>query len=264
MSWYDELFKRVRREYDSGPFRIEDVILKFKEKHGYSSSQIYKGFTLLVKEEKLFRIYKGVYDYEERKQNKEISITKSIFIKNIESLLTKKGINYMLTGPSLLTKFFHHLPRNNFHLIYLLKGSGEYALSLLIDEKYSVLLNPKKRDLRNYLTHNYVDDILILREYSSLDGNINGTAEIERIMIDTYFESTRENIPITPREIGRIFRNIFRNYAVKINKLLKYSWKRGINEEIKIILNEYYNKELMDQNISYKKNLHEVILGMRE
>lgn len=266
MGWVEEFYEELVNETNSNPFRAKEIIHQLGGKNGYSPSQVYKALELLEKEGKIARIYQGVYDFNvnDEPKTRDAYAKKTDYIKKVEDILNEKGIEYMLTGPSLLIKYFHHLPRRNIHLIYLIKGSGEYVLTTLLDENIDAILNPDKNTLRNYLTHYYENDVVILREFNNLDGNQNGTAIIERAVIDTYFESTRGRIPLSPRETGRIIKNLLEENTLNYNLLLKYSWKRGINTEIKKIIKEHRPSfPLKSYNINNKFS-YEVIQGMRE
>lgn len=266
MGWVEEFYEKLVNETKSNPFRAMEIIHQLGGNDGYSPSQVYKALEILEKEGKIARIYQGVYDFNvsDEPRTRDAYNKKTDYIKKVEDILNKKGIEYMLTGPSLLIKYFHHLPRRNTHLIYLIKGSGEYVLNTLLDENIDTILNPNKEALRTYLTHYYENDVIILREFNNLDGNQKGTAIIERAVIDTYFESTRGRIPLSPRETGRIIKNLLDKNMLNYNLLLKYSWKRGINSEITKIIKEHrpsfpINTYTIDNKFSY-----EVIQGMRE
>jgi hypothetical protein len=104
--------------------------------------------------------------------------------------LREKGVDFMATGPSVLAKYHHYFARRLLHLIYVVKGSGELAVGALRGKRYVALLNPQVRDIELALDSFPDADLFIVREFSDLDGNVDGKALLERALVDSYFETT--------------------------------------------------------------------------
>ena len=99
------------------------------------------------------------------------------------------------------------------------------------------LLNPTRNDITLAL-ENFPDrDIFVVREFSELLGNIEGTASLERALVDLYFETTRNRIPFPEEEAARIFLKVSRNEPISHSRLLMFANRRGIGREIDVLLN---------------------------
>ena len=125
-------------------------------------------------------------------------------------------------------------------LIYVIKGSGEFAVFALREAGMRALLNPTKNELAMALENFNERDIFIIREFSELLGNINGLASLERALVDLYFETTRDKIPFPKEEVGRIFLNVLRKEPISYSRLIGFANRRGIGKEIRAIL-EFVN-----------------------
>jgi hypothetical protein len=179
------------------------------------------------------------------------------------SFLDEKGIEYMVTGPSTLTIYHHYLPRRHLHLVYVIQGAGEYALKTLRTEKLTALLDPTRDQLQAALNLTETTDIFIIREFAELKGNLNGKATIERAIIDTYFETTRNKIPFPESETGRIIANIYREKRLNITHLLNIASRRGIRDEIARIVKELIPSFPIEQEPPLER-LENILHGLRE
>jgi hypothetical protein len=94
------------------------------------------------------------------------------------------------------------------------------------------LLNPTRNDVTLAL-ENFPDrDIFVVREFSELLGNIDGTASLERALVDLYFETTRNRIPFPEEGAARIFLEVSRNEPISHSRFVdvcqqKRNWKRN-------------------------------------
>lgn len=218
-----------------------------EKKKEYSTNAVYQVLHELVKRGILVRVSRGIYRFS----NKHVVIydavnlsskvtvgVKSRVLKEAEEILRRKGIEFMATGPSILTFFHHLLPRRLIHLIYVVKGAGEFAAKSLDEAKLRAILNPSRKEVEMALNLFKDRDIFVIREFSTLDGNIGGRACLERALVDTYFETTRRRIPYSELEVGRTIRNAFRNEMVNITRLLRLAGRRGVKSEFKAIVKE--------------------------
>ena len=179
-----------------------------------------------------------------------------------ENLLKEKGIEYMITGPSALTRFHQHLSRKLIHLIYVIKGAGEYAASTLSEHKLPTFLNPSGKQVDFLITNLEERDFFVIREYSRLEGSIKGRATIERAIVDTYFEATRYRIPFSELEVGRVIANAFNSQKLSISQLLYFADRHGIKSEFQSIIRELEPDIPLSSGVN-SKIVEKVIAGIR-
>jgi hypothetical protein len=247
MSWLVAASKILKTQFQNKAFSVEDALSVLEEKRRYTHNVVYQILHELVKRGVLIRVSRGVYKFP----SKEVALHETINLSDevaveikaktlnkAEKILRHKGIEFMLTGPSTLTRFHHLLPRRLMHLIYVIKGAGEFAIKSLDEAQLRAILNPSRREIEMALDLLKDKDLFIIREFSRLDGNVDGRACLERALVDTYFETTRDKIPYSELEVGRIIKNTFRNENVNITRLLRLAGRRGIKTEFNTIINE--------------------------
>jgi hypothetical protein len=253
MTWEDQSAAVLRRKFGERAFSTADAYRVLKErsrvKGGYSVGSIHHLLYFLCKNAVLIRLGRGLYVFPptshiSRTLKESIKISDSVVVELIPGkladatrILKTKGIEFMVTGPSALAKFHHYVARRLLHLIYVVKGSGEAVLESLKQEDLRALLNPNLRDAELALVNFPEADLFIIREFSRLDGNVNGRALIERALVDSYFESTRRRIPFPEEEVARIFVNVLKNEPISLTKLTRFASRRGIALEILAVFN---------------------------
>jgi Fe2+ or Zn2+ uptake regulation protein len=230
--------------FNGNSFNTKDAFEVLNAKKGYSKGTVYRILHDLNNEGLIERLGRGIYRIHTIVEIKEnISVSDKIEVVVIpgplmkaKKLLNEKGIEFMITGESVLYRFHHHLPRRLIHLIYVIKGSGEYAVISLKEIGLRAILNPKLSEISMALDNFSERDFFVIREFSVLYGNVNGMASLERALVDLYFESTRKKIPYSEEEVGRIFSKVLRNERINISNLFMLASKRGIKDEIKVLL----------------------------
>lgn len=212
-----------------------------KSKKHYAQGTVYRILHDLTKDGKLERLGRGLFRIPEKKvvtMTEPIStsdvIVKLILgpLKKVRDLFEARGVEYMITGPSVLMRYHHYVPRRLLHLIYVIKGAGESAELYLKEEEFRSFLEPTRDQLELALDNFTERDLFIIREFSELDGNMGGIASVEKAVIDSYFESTRNYIPFPTDEVGRIIERVFANERINISNLLWLASRRGIRSEI--------------------------------
>jgi len=245
MRWEYEALKHLRQKFNDKIFRLEDAYNFLNSKKGYKKGTVNRVIYDLVKEGLLIKIGRGIYQIPRGvKINASEDLSSSFVVintldslENLQILLNEKGIEYMITGESILYPYSHYLSRRLIHLVYVVNGSGEFTATSINNNGMRAILNPNYKELMIILENFNEQEFFVIREFSFLHGNINGLARIERALIDLYFESTRKKIPYSEEEVGRIFSKVFRNERINISSLFMFADKRGIKNEIQYIVN---------------------------
>jgi hypothetical protein len=272
VKWLNQSLNLLKNEYQNKPFSATEAHQILKKEKGYSKNAVYNILHELYNNGSLMKLGRGVYQIPEAYAdlgasfivNNRIPVKiNSPLLEKAMSLLDEIGVEYMVTGPSSLTEYHHYLSRRGLHLVYVIQGAGDYALKTLKNEGLTALLDPTINQLQAALDLIDKTDIFIIREFSELRGNINGKASLERAIIDTYFETTRNKIPFSEIETGRIIASMFREEKIDITHLLNLSSRRGIRDEITRIVNEIIpNYPIKPENSV--KGLENIIQGIRE
>jgi hypothetical protein len=271
MSWTNSILDILRKEFGEEPFLVDEAAKALQENANYSKGAIRQALHQLAKKGFLIRMSRGIYEVHHNQPlpsssadlsaNVTVTFTSKTLIE-AEKILKDKGIDYMITGPSALTRFHHHLARRLIHLIYVIDGAGEYASTALGEKNLRAFLNPSREQIDVVLQALDEGDIFVIREYSELEGNVNGRATIERAIVDMYFEATRHRTPFSEMEVGRIIANAFRVEKIDISRLLRFASRRGIRSEIESIVKELV-PSLQLRGAVLKEPAKAVIAGIR-
>lgn len=242
MNWIKSSLNTLHNAFHSSPFSSSDAVKLLRKKNNYSRGTVYRllhDLTRMGALEKLgtsmYRFTNVEFEIEPAREEVALGEIRVGVLKRAKKLLEKEGVEFMITGPSVLLRYHHHFPRRLVHLIYVIKGAGDSAVNLLRRKGMMALLNPRGSELRLVLK-NLAGDVIVVREYSVLIDNVGGVATLERALVDTYFEGTRGRIPYSRSEIARIVVNVLRKGKVNITRLFTLANRRGVEKEMRAIV----------------------------
>ncbi|MFQ6136686.1 MAG: DUF6577 family protein [Candidatus Hydrothermarchaeales archaeon] len=262
MGWLKYALETIHETFGDSSFSSSDAIEVFRKKKFYSDGTVYRLLHDLVDIGALEKIGTGIYrfsgQYVETAPKTETREAvrgelSTDMLRRAKELLEETGVEFMITGPSTLVRYHHHFPKRLVHLIYVVKGAGDPAFGLLRDKGIKTLLNPRESEIRLALESLVERDLVVLREYSELMGNIDGVASLERALVDTYFEGTRGRMPYPKTEIGRIVVAVLRSGKVNITRLFTLASRRGVEGEMRAIVKEVMPRIHIGRG---KKNKH--------
>jgi hypothetical protein len=269
MKWEDVALEVLKSKFNYGIFRAKDSLKLLDEEKGYSRGTGYRILHDLCEKGLIERLGRGIYKVLKTVELKEtVAPSTSVSVEFVSGSLTKardllrdRGIEFMITGGSLLYRFFHYLPKRLIHLIYVKRGAGEVAVTLLREAGMRALLNPSRSDINVTLDNFPERDILVVREFMELPGNLDGNASVERALVDLYFESTRTRMPFLEEEAGRILFKVLRTEPINFSRLLMLAGRRGIREEMEAVA-KFVLPELPIKVKSESKHVKRVIKAM--
>ena len=271
MKWTSLALDHLKVAFGKEPFSVKQAAVALKKDMGYSDNAVRQVLHELFKAGFLTKLGRGLYRIAEKKTDQTaaimltdklvVTLTSGVLIK-AEEVLKEKGVEFMVTGPSVLSMFVHYLPRRLIHLIYVIDGAGEFASTILREEGFRVFLNPKGSEVEMALQAFEDRDIFVIREYANLEGNVGGRAVLERALVDTYFEATRRRIPFSEMEIGRIMANAFRTEKIDIAKLLSLAGRRGVKGEMQSIVKVLVPDVPLAAGVTNEK-VEQVLKGIR-
>ncbi|MGH9879436.1 MAG: DUF6577 family protein, partial [Nitrososphaerales archaeon] len=181
-------------------------------------------------------------------------------IKKAMTVLAR--FEYMITGASALMRYHHYIPRRMLHLVYVIKGSGEYVTSSLTDAGLRALLEPTRDQLMLALDNFKETELFLIREFTALEGNNRGIAIPEKAILDLYFETTRRYILFPEEEVGRIFEALLKDRRMNLTKLFWLAERRGIRGEI-IAIVKYFFSDMIVENADYNSFVERVLHAVK-
>ena len=229
----------LKSEFGSKIFCTEDAFRVLNRGKRYTKGTVYRILHDLCKKRMVERFGRGIYRISAELKGASNNLTMELIpgsLNKARNLLKEKGIEFMITGSSVLYRFHHHLPRRLIHLIYVVRGSGELAVTLLRKAGFRALLDPRRNEMSMALENFPESEIFVIREFSNIPGSVDGSACMERALVDLYFESTRGRIPYPEEEVSRIFSKVLRNERINISHLFMLASRRGVKDEIKTLV----------------------------
>jgi DNA-binding Lrp family transcriptional regulator len=162
----------------------------------------------------------------------------------------------------MLSDYSHYMIGKDIIFIETTKMLSASMRDMLVSKGYRVILQPEKRDFREFAYYSERPVFILERKESygltEFEGNQIPTPE--RIWTDVYYFSTRKNLVFDPFELGLIFSAMVDREGINFDRLLRYAGRRGIFREILIFL-----YELMKSNSKVGKRVTEhILLGKRE
>lgn len=233
MEWKKRALKVLKEWFGGEVFHAAEAAGLLERELGYKRGTTYRVLKDLADSGSLVKVGYGAYRVG-RGGGWVITPSLPPNMERARELLLGKGVGFMITGPSVLVNYMHMLPRRIIHLIYCLKGAGEHVAEILGGE-FEVLVNPALEEVEVALKISE-RDLVVVREFSSLYGVVDGVASIERALVDLYFESTRLRIPFSIDEAGRIIFSALRNAKIDFAKLNKSAARRGVDGEFRAII----------------------------
>jgi predicted Fe-Mo cluster-binding NifX family protein len=262
MRWEDIILEVLKDGFDDKAFRSKDAMLLLGMRNNYSKGTVYRALHDLVKARRIERLGRGTYKvcFREVTIPDRLALSDKVIVTMVpgsseeaKKVLRNRGVEFMMTGPALFYRYIHNLPRRLIELVYVIKGAGELAVLSLREAGMRALLNPTRSDVTLALENFSERDIFVVREFSELLGNVDGTASLERALVDLYFETTRNRIPFPEEETARIFLKVTRNEPVSHSRMLLFANRRGIRKEIHLLLDFV---QPMTSSSSKVKNKH--------
>ncbi len=210
-----------------------------RQNYKYSDASIKKYLKELIDEKNIFSAGRGFYS----KIPNEFIIDASSINSLIETVRQKFPLlEFSLWSTKQINFAFHHTQNKFFTFIYADKDSLIYLRDFLIDQDYSVFLNPIKSDLVKTSFNN--ENSLVLRNYIIHSLSNSNISPIEKILVDLFLETDRINI-IDISEYSRIFEYFLTNYCLNLSALLDYAERRKNLTKIKQFLTKYTNPTIL-------------------
>jgi len=263
MNWENAAFRILRERFGNTSFYAAEAIDLLRREKGYRPGTTYRVLRDLLDSGKLLRVGYGVYRARKPGEGVPASPRLPPSMERVRKLLLERGVEFMITGPSVLYGYMHSLPRRMIHLAYTVKGSGEYVAKIL-GEEFETLVNPSEAEVNVALS--VADkDVVVVRGFSGLYGGRDGVASLERALVDLYFESTRHRIPFPTDEAGRILFSALRNAKIDYSRLNRSASRRGVDGELRAIIKELGvdAPARMMKNTKRNKHVNSVLNALR-
>lgn len=235
----EDKFNLISKEIGSNIiFGIEDVRRIFSND---KDNTIYWNISKLVEAGYLQRIRNGVFKISDSKNQTPIVI--SFTAQKIINLLEETGFNFYISGIDILSRYLHHVPENYPILTFVEKKALDEIKEALSNSNYFVIDSFTSKTNYNDLSY-FNDKTIILKPTDSFENTRGHYATTEKAFMDLFYEITREDFPLALQELARIYKNMIRNGAMDLKHLVKISYSRSMQYDIRYIVeSKYISKE---------------------
>lgn len=246
MNWAEDATEVLTNKLGSRAFTAGEAAKTLERTRGLKPGSAYRLLHDLVRAGALLRFGRGLYRFVEGSDSEELhtlSVPNRTLVTEIgpadtkaSAALGRLGVEFRITGPSLLGPFIHHFPRRMIHLVYVSDGAGDSSTESLKESGLTALKDPTRGEVRLALAEFSDADLFIVREKAHPEGEEAKFADLEGALVDTYFESTRKRIPYPAEEVGRIFANVLEGPHASPSHILMHAGRRGIKRELRAVM----------------------------
>ena len=223
---------RLQQTLGDAPFTSDEALTSLP----ISRSSLFKILHELVETGHLTRLGRGIYVVNRSPSRPRLPPLPSESGRRIHQALYPEGIDFAITGLDILLAFTHQLLVRFPHLVYVERGSAEWAKETLKQAGFPALIEPTEREVRIGLELTEGAELVILRQTTDFYDVEDGWASLERALVDLYFESTRKGYTIPVDEVGRILLNALRSATVNYSRLLRWAMRRRVDAELRDVL----------------------------
>lgn len=220
----------LKEVFGSKPFTEVDIakVLETTSSHAH-----YIRFKLISNQE-IIRIARGMYKFHDQKQIQQARVKSDSFLEMLLPHLRQLGKQFKFTGASLLHQHVPSVfPSIALYLLYVEKGAAQAFQASLEDlhTKYTILIDPAKKDIELLMTKAGQKDFIIIREKNYFYSVADNKASLESAFVDFYFELSRQRLPYDDI-LTQLYLQLHTLGLINISTLQRYAKERALKEEL--------------------------------
>jgi hypothetical protein len=233
VKYLDSKFELLRREIkEEKVFTVDEAarVLNLKR------SSVYWILHNLTQEKQLRRVARGYYSIAFAQSSPGSEPALSNLAKRAASILTREGIRFYVTGLDILTAYFDQIPVSYPPLIYIDKGSSDWAARALEELSVPVVVNPKVGEVSIARSVRSADDLVLVRETAEFAFVSGFLALQEKAFVDVYYEITRGYYDFPLGELAHILVTYFFRGKLNPVRMISAARRRRIEAETRYLL----------------------------
>ena len=199
-------------------------------------SSVYWILHNLTQEGRLTRLGRGYYTvaFEQLRTNSEPSLSE--LAKKASAVLKQEGIRFYITGLDVLAEYFDQIPVSYPPLVYIDKGSSDWAARALQELGTPIILNPKNREVSIARAVRPDGSLIIVRETAEFAFVAGFVAVPEKAFVDVYYETTRAYYDFSLGDLAHILVTSFFRGKLNPVRMIGAARRRRIEAEIRYLL----------------------------
>jgi len=204
-------------------------------------SSLYWILSKLVSEGYIKRVRNGIYTFNEMKGKSAVYL--SDMAKKIQGVLDEEGFEYYISGMDVILKFMQHVPENYPIIVFIEKAAHQEIVHILKQKKIMVTEPTLLKETYDNYMYTSEKSIVILYPTDNFDYEEDNIATTEKAFIDLFYAVTRNKYPLAIQELARAYSNMARLGAIDQKTLVKASYKRNLQYDIRYIVESKYITE---------------------
>lgn len=229
-------------------------------------SSVYWIMHNLTQEGRLIRLGRGYYSvaFEQPSASSEPSLSE--LAKKASAVLKQEGIRFYVTGLDVLTEYFDQVPVSYPPLVYIDKGSSDWAARALEELETPIILNPKKREVSIARAVRPDDGLIIVRETAEFAFVTGFVAVPEKAFVDVYYETTRGYYDFSLGDLAHILVNSFFRGKLNPVRMIGAARRRRIEAEVRHLLDCGFGifSETARQTVQLSRPVQEFVRTVRQ
>lgn len=228
----DSQFKLLRGQVKGGKvFTADEAARGLSVKR----SSVYPILRTLTQEKRLRRVGRGYYAFASGQSNPGFEPALSDLATRAAFILRNEGIRFYVTGLDILAAYFDQVPVSYPPLIYLNKGSSDWAARALEQLSAAVVVNPKVGEV-SIARSVRPDDLIIVRETAEFAFVSGFLATKEKAFVDIYYETTRGYYDFPLGDLAHILVTFFFRAELNPVRMIGAARRRRIEAETRYLL----------------------------
>ncbi len=216
-------------------FTKTDIFKHLSEQSPITESALAWHLFTLVKEQKLMRIGRGVYQlFTGTSFVPVLTKTTQTLYRNLKNHLP--FADFCIYEGESIAPLQHHLAANKIIYIETNREAMESVFNFLKEKGKNAYLKPNKEFIYNYVDmskQGYFVKPLISEAPVQMVQDVP-TSRIEKLLVDILADS--DFFYLQGSESQYIFENAFQLYTINTSKLLRYASRRGIKQEVETLM----------------------------
>jgi len=143
----------------------------------------------------------------------------------------------------VILKFMQHVPENYPIIVFIEKAAHQEIVHILKQKKIMVTEPTLLKETYDNYMYTSEKSIVILYPTDNFDYEEDNIATTEKAFIDLFYAVTRNKYPLAIQELARAYSNMARLGAIDQKTLVKASYKRNLQYDIRYIVESKYITE---------------------
>lgn len=233
LNYRESKFEQLRKVTEDRVFSVSDA----ERALNIERSSVHWLLHNLTAEKRLIRVARGYYAIAPEFTDGSTEPTLSLLAQKVVGLLKAEGLQFYVTGLDILGPYFDQVPATYPPLIYVEKGSSDWAVTALEQLKIPILVNPKRGDISIARSVRAADtEPLVLRETAEFGSVSRQCASAEKAFVDLYYEITRGYYEFPLGDLAHMLVTFYFRGKLNPVRMLQAARRRRIELEIRYLL----------------------------